>query len=107
MRRGQFHEALRATGVFRDEFLTALENAESLRHGNRIADTAVRGLSTAALRPPRWHSSVAASVGIWILVAALLIVMIFYLFFSLYMKPYREALEMLSLAALDRAGHLR
>jgi type II secretory pathway component PulF len=96
-RHGQFHEALRATGVFRDEFLTAVENAEmsgteteSLTH---LSEDYQRRAETATLA-----LSVAASVGIWLLVAAILVFMIFYLFLNLYVKPYREALDMLSLA---------
>jgi type II secretory pathway component PulF len=95
MRHGQFHEALRATGVFGDEFLTALENAEisgteteSLAHLSedyqKRAETATMALS------------VAASVAIWILVASLLVFMIFYLFINMIMRPRWEALDMLS-----------
>ncbi len=94
-RRGQFHEALRATGAFREEFLTAVENAEisgteteSLAHLSRDYQQRAEA-ATMAL-------SVAASVAIWILIGALLVFMIFYLFFNLYMKPQRELLEILS-----------
>jgi len=94
-RRGQFHEALRATGAFRDEFLTSLENAEisgtETESLTRLSQDYQQRAETATLA-----LSVAASVAIWILVAALLITMIFYLVLNMYVKPYREALEMVS-----------
>jgi type II secretory pathway component PulF len=94
VRGGQFHEALRRCDAFPDEFLMAMENAEttgteseSLTHLSaeyqRQAEAATLALA------------VAASVGIWILVAALLIYMIFRLFFTFYLQPMNEALEML------------
>ena len=96
MRGGQFHEALRCTGVFRDEFLTALENAEitgtESESLTRLSEDYQRQAETATLA-----LAVAASLVIWGLVAALLIYVIFYLFLNLYLKPINEALEMTAL----------
>ncbi|MHB0959207.1 MAG: type II secretion system F family protein [Pirellulaceae bacterium] len=99
IRGGQFHEALRGTGVFSDEFLTALETAEltgteseSLAH---LSEDYQRRAETATLA-----LAVAASVMIWALVAAMMIYVIFRLFFTLYLNPMNEALEMLAIARL-------
>jgi len=96
-RRGQFHEALRATGVFPDEFLQALSAAEvsgteteSLHRLSADYQTQAKS-ATGAL-------AVAASVGIWILVATLIVFLVFHLFMQLYLKPFNEALQMMALA---------
>ncbi len=91
-RGGQFHEALAKTGVFPDDFLTALENAElsgteseSLSRMSQEYQTQAETASTAL--------AVIISMAIWALVAALLVTMIFYLFMNLYMKPINDAFE--------------
>jgi type IV pilus assembly protein PilC len=95
-RGGQFHEALRGTGVFRDEFLTALENAEitgtESESLTRLSEDYQRQAETATLA-----LAVAASFVIWGLVVALFIYVAFYIFLNLYLKPINEALEMLVL----------
>jgi type IV pilus assembly protein PilC len=101
MRHGQFHEALQATGVFRDEFLSALETAEvsgtESESLTRLSQDYQSQAETSTLA-----LTVAASVAIWILVAALIIYMVFYLFMNLYMKPINEALEMMALGRAVR-----
>jgi len=96
MRRGQFHEALRATGVFRDDFLTALETAEvsgtESESLTRLSQDYQSQAETATLA-----LAVAASVAIWMLVGALFIYVIFHLVTSLIIAPYTEALEMVAL----------
>lgn len=95
VRGGQFHEALRRCQAFPDDFLMALENAEttgteseSLTHLSAEYQRQAEAATLALV--------VAASVGIWILVAALLIFLIFRLFFTFYLQPMNEALQMLS-----------
>lgn len=95
MRGGQFHEALHRCDVFPTDFLIAMENAEttgteseSLTHLSAEYQRQAEAATLALV--------VAASTAIWILVAALLIFLIFRLFFSFYMQPMNEALEMLS-----------
>ena len=92
-RGGQFHEALAATGVFPEEFLTALENAEitgtETESLTRLSEDYQQRAETATMA-----LAVAASVVIWVLVAVLIVYVIFHLFFSLYLNPIREALEM-------------
>jgi type II secretory pathway component PulF len=101
VRGGQFHEALRRSGAFPEEFLTALENAEitgteseSLTH---LSQDYQQRAETATLA-----LTVAASFAIWALVAGLLIYVIFRLFFSLYLDPIHEALEMTAWAVASR-----
>jgi type II secretory pathway component PulF len=72
----EFHEALRSTGLFPDEFLASLETAElSGTHGEslqRLADDYRDRAKTAAKA-----LTVAATFGVWIAVAAILIALIF------------------------------
>ena len=92
-RGGQFHEALAETGVFGEDFLTALENAEisgtETESLSRLSQDYQQRAETATMA-----FAVAASVMIWLLVAALIVYLIFHLFFSLYLNPIQEALEM-------------
>jgi type IV pilus assembly protein PilC len=93
VRGGQFHEALRKTRTMPDEFLQALENAEvtgteteSLRHLSQ--DYAQRALAAATTL------GYLATLATWGMIAALLIAVFFHLFFSLYLNPINEALDM-------------
>jgi type II secretory pathway component PulF len=101
VRGGQFHEALRRTGAFSEEFLTALENAEitgtESESLTRLSEDYQQRAETATLA-----LTVAASFVIWALVAALIIYVIFRLFFTLYLDPIHEALEMTALAVTPR-----
>jgi type II secretory pathway component PulF len=101
MRGGQFHEALRHGGVFSDEFLAALETAEitgtESESLTRLSEDYQRRAETATLA-----LAVAASLAIWALVAALIIYVIFRLFFTLYLDPIHEALEMTARVSVAR-----
>lgn len=95
VRGGQFHEALERTGAFSSDFLTSLQNAElsgteseSLSHMSAEYQRQAEGATTAL--------AIAASVLIWLMVAALLVFVIFYLFLNLYIKPIDDALQMLN-----------
>jgi type II secretory pathway component PulF len=88
----EFHESFRGVGIFPSDFLNSLEAAELagatteslLRLAKEYEDrarTAMRILTGAA------------TVLVMLLVAAVLIFAIFWLFFQLYMKPINEALE--------------
>lgn len=95
MRGSQFHEALRQTDAFPDDFLQALENAEvsgteseSLAHlSHEYGQQAAAALTTLGY---------VATIATWGAVAALLISVAFYLFLNLYLAPINEALEMLN-----------
>ena len=93
MRGGQFYEALGQTGAFTDEFLTALENAE-------VTGTETESLTRLSQDYQKRAEAattvltVAASMAIWGLIAALLIFLIFSLAINLYIKPINDALEM-------------
>lgn len=82
----EFHEALRATGVFPDDFLHGLETAElagtpSETLGRFAGDYRQRAQTAA-------HAlAIAASFAIWALVAVLLIFLIFRIFFVAYLGP--------------------
>ena len=87
----EFHESLRQTGLFPDEFLNSLETAEiSGTHGDtlgRIADEYRVRARTAATA-----LTATASFAIWILVMMFLILMIFRLFLF-YLGNITGALE--------------
>jgi len=87
----EFHEALRATGLFPDEFLQMLQTAEvSGTHGEsmqRLADEYRQRAQTAAKA-----LTVAASFAVWVLVAAVLIALIIRLAMAAF-APYQELLD--------------
>lgn len=88
----EFHDALRGTGVFPDEFLSSLETAElSGTHteslGRLAEDYRDRAKATARTL------TVVAGIAVWILVALIIIVVIFQFFMTLYWAPYREAMD--------------
>jgi type IV pilus assembly protein PilC len=87
----EFHESLRATGLFPDEFLQMLETAEiSGTHGEslqRLADEYRQRAQTAAKA-----LTVAASFAVWVLVAVVLIALIVRLAMAAF-APYYELLE--------------
>jgi type II secretory pathway component PulF len=89
----QFHESFREAGIFPEDFVNQLEAAEMagatteslLRLAKEYEDrarTAIRVLTAIA------------TVGVMLLVFAVLIFAIFSLFFNLYLKHINEALEM-------------
>jgi type IV pilus assembly protein PilC len=85
----EFHEALRATGVFPEDFLTSLETAELAGTPGatlqRLA-TEYRERAKAAAR----ILAIAAAFATWIAVAGLLILLIFRIFFIGYLGPMQE-----------------
>lgn len=90
----EFHEALRATGLFPDDFLSSLETAElsgthSESLGRLASDYRERAKATAQTL------TVVASFAVWGLVALIIVVVIIQLFLTVYMAPYREAMEFL------------
>jgi type IV pilus assembly protein PilC len=88
----EFNEALQQTGVFPDEFLQALATAElSGTYGEsleRLADE-YRQRAQAASRT----LTIIASFVVWGLVAAMLLIVIFQIFTSVILQPYREAMD--------------
>lgn len=89
----QFHEALEDTGAFPVDFLTSLQNAElsgteseSLSRMSQEYQRQAQAASTAL--------AVIMSMVIWGLVITLLVVVIIYLFVTLYYRHITEALEM-------------
>jgi len=91
MKGQEFHEALRATGLFPDEFLQMLQTAEiSGTHGEslqRLADEYRQRAQTAAKA-----LTMAASFAVWVLVALVLIALIIRLAMAAF-APYYELLE--------------
>jgi type IV pilus assembly protein PilC len=87
----EFHESLRATGLFPDEFLQMLETAEvSGTHGEslqRLADE-YRQRAQAAAKA----LTMAASFAVWVLVGIVLIALIVRLAMAAF-APYYELLE--------------
>ncbi len=96
---GAFHDSLRQTNVFPDDFVNALEASE-------IAGTQTESLLRLAddyqQRAETSSKMLAATVayGIWAMIGALFVFVIFYLFMTLYMAPINEALEMLGMLRL-------
>jgi type IV pilus assembly protein PilC len=92
IRGGEFHEALRSTGVFPQDFLDEVENAE-------VAGTQTESLMRLAdqYRERAETSSkvlaVLAGFAIWGMIALIFIFVIISLFINLYMGPINEALE--------------
>ena len=87
----EFHEALRATGQFPEEFLQLLETAEvSGTHGEslqRLASEYRQRAQTAAKA-----LTMAASFAVWVLVAVVLITLIFRMAMAVF-APYNELLK--------------
>ncbi len=96
LRGGQFHEALEKTGAFPHDFLSSLETAE-------VSGTESESLSRLSAEYQQQAESamtaltIAASVAIWMLVAALIIAVIFYMITELYLKPINDALKELQM----------
>lgn len=87
----EFHESLRATGMFPDEFLDSLENAEIAgtpgeTMGRLAEDYRVRATTAAA------GLTMAATVAVWVTVAGFIIMMIFRLAFF-YLNTLDDALK--------------
>ena len=88
----EFHEALRAMGVFPDDFLHTLETAE-------LAGTPGEGLQRLANDYRERTKSSAkiltavATFGTWALVASILLVLIFRGFTVLYLNPLKQLTE--------------
>lgn len=85
----EFHEALRATGVFPADFLHALETAELTGTPGETLERLAKDYRQRAQTAAR-ALAVAASVGIWVLVAGLLILLIFRIFLVGYLGPILE-----------------
>jgi type II secretory pathway component PulF len=87
----EFHESLRATGLFPDDFLDSLEAAEVAgtpgETMSRLADDYRTRAATAA-----GALTMAATVGVWVTVGAFIILMIFRLAFF-YLSTLNEALK--------------
>jgi type II secretory pathway component PulF len=91
VRGNEFHEALRATGIFPDDFVHALEVAEvSGTHGESLQRLAIdyRERTKSAARA----LTIAATTAVWIFVAGVLIFLIFRLALS-YIGMIYDALE--------------
>jgi type II secretory pathway component PulF len=87
----EFHESLRQTGAFPDEFVNTLETAEiSGTHGETLGRLASEYRSRA--RNAALGLTAAATVAVWVLVAMFLIFMIFRLA-SFYLGTINEALQ--------------
>lgn len=88
----QFHEALRETDVFPDEFLDAVEVAE-------VAGTQSESMMRLAQdyddrsRQATKILTAAASFAVWAGVGALIVFMIFNLFYQVYLKPMQDLLD--------------
>lgn len=92
LRGGEFHEALRSTGVFPQDFLDELENAE-------VAGTQTESLLRLAdqYRERAETSSkvlaMLAGFAIWAMIAVVFLFVIISLVLNLYIAPINEALE--------------
>jgi len=88
----EFHEALRATGLFPDEFLGSLEAAEVAGTQSeslaRLADDYRDRAKTAAKA-----LTVVASFAVWGMAALMIIMLIFRLFFTLIMPMYTDPMN--------------
>ena len=88
----EFHESLRATGAFPEDFLNALEVAEQTGSageslGRLAEDYRQRAQSAFKIM------AVVASFAVWAIVAVLLVILIFRLAMVLYIGPMYDALE--------------
>ncbi len=87
-----FHEALGATGVFSDDFLHRLSIAEMsgtyAEALQRLADEYEQQFQTRTTA-----LAAAAGVLIWILIGAILVAAIMFLFFRLYLQPINQLLD--------------
>jgi type II secretory pathway component PulF len=92
LRGGEFHEALRKTGAFPEEFLDEVENAE-------VAGTQTESLSRLAeqYRERAEASSkvlaVLAGFAVWGIIAVVFVFVIVNMVYNLYIRPINEALE--------------
>ena len=86
---GEFHEALRATGVFPEDFLTSLETAEVAGTPGETLQRLATEYRERAKTAAR-ILAVAAAFATWIAVAGLLIWLIFRIFFISYLGPMQE-----------------
>ncbi len=91
-RGGEIHEAFRATHAYPDEFLNTVETGE---HSGRLSETMLVLSRDYEQRAKIYFRvlTVVAGVAVFLVVAALMIAMIFYLFISLYMRPINDALN--------------
>jgi type IV pilus assembly protein PilC len=90
---GQFHEALRETAAFPDEFLSALETAEITGTESESLERLSHEYQERAKDSTKVLVTV-ASFAIWAIIAAIFIFMIISLITNLYLKPIYDALEM-------------
>lgn len=91
LRGGEFHEALRSTGRFPDDFLISLQSAEHAGAISESLDVVSRDYAERA-RMANKMLTAAATFAIWGGVAALIIVLIFRLFFF-YLGILNDALN--------------
>lgn len=86
----EFHEALRATGVFPVEFLQALETAELAGSPGETLQRLANDYREQAKRAAK-ALTVAATFATWILFAGIMVTLIFRLFFIFILGPLRAA----------------
>ncbi len=92
-----FHDAFEATGVFDDEFLTALSNAEM---SGTYAESMRRLAQEYQGQFERRTVILAQAAGyaIWVLIGMIIIGFIVFIIVKLILPPYREAFELISMA---------
>jgi type II secretory pathway component PulF len=93
VRRGEeLHEAFRATGIYPADFLDALQTGEI---SGRISETMTVIAKDYDDRAKLWYRGLAMACGalVFLVVVGLLVYMIFYLFFTVYLKGIQDALQ--------------
>lgn len=90
-RGGEMHEAFRSTRQYPDDFLDALQTGEL---SGRVSETLHRLSKDYDERAKMWYRglTVACGLGVFLMVAAFMILMIFQVF-QLYMAPINDALK--------------
>jgi type II secretory pathway component PulF len=93
-RGGEMHDAFRATKAYPDDFLDALQTGEV---AGRITETMTVVAKDSDERAKMWYRGLAVACGaaVFLTVIALMVFMIFNLFFNLYMKPINDTLDSL------------
>jgi type II secretory pathway component PulF len=89
---GEIHEAFRATKAYPEDFLNAVETGEL---SGRLSESMIVLSKDYERRAKAYFRvlTVMAGVAVFLIVGALMVAMIFYLFMSLYMRPINDALN--------------
>lgn len=91
-RGGEMHEAFRSVNSYPDDFLDALQTGEI---SGRTSETMMIVAKDYDERAKMWYRALAVACGgcVFLVVVALMVFMIFNLFFNLYMKPINDTLN--------------